>query len=63
MGSRSCFTHIDKALAVPESDLRFFGKPTSFKRRRMGVALASADNVSEARARAQKVASLVKTSV
>jgi formate-dependent phosphoribosylglycinamide formyltransferase (GAR transformylase) len=29
----------------------------------MGVALASADNVSEARARAQKVASLVKTSV
>jgi phosphoribosylglycinamide formyltransferase 2 len=57
------FENIDKALAVPESDLRLFGKPTSFKRRRMGVALASADNVSEARARAQKVASLVKTSV
>ena len=57
------FENIDKALAVPESDLRLFGKPTSFKRRRMGVALASADNVSEARARAQKVSSLVKTSV
>ena len=57
------FENIDKALTVPESDLRLFGKPTSFKRRRMGVALASADNVSEARARAQKVASLVKTSV
>jgi len=57
------FENIDKALAVPESDLRLFGKPTSFKRRRMAVALASADNVSEARARAQKVASLVKTSV
>jgi len=57
------FENIEKALGVPESDLRFFGKPTSFKRRRMGVALASADNVSEARARAQKVASLVKTSV
>jgi phosphoribosylglycinamide formyltransferase 2 len=57
------FENIDKALAVPESDLRLFGKPTSFKRRRMGVALASADNVSEARARAQKVASLVKSSV
>ena len=57
------FENIDKALAVPESDLRLFGKPTSFKRRRMGVALASADNVSDARARAQKVSSLVKTSV
>jgi len=57
------FENIDKALAVPESDLRLFGKPTSFKRRRMGVALASADNVSEARARAQKVSSLIKTSV
>ena len=57
------FENIDKALTVPESDLRLFGKPTSFKRRRMGVALASADNVGEARARAQKVSSLVKTSV
>jgi phosphoribosylglycinamide formyltransferase 2 len=57
------FENIEKALTVPESDLRLFGKPTSFKRRRMGVALASADNVSEARVRAQKVASLVKTSV
>ena len=57
------FTNVEKALGVPESDLRLFGKPTSFKRRRMGVALASADNVSEARVRAQKVASLVKTSV
>jgi phosphoribosylglycinamide formyltransferase 2 len=57
------FENIDQALTVPESDLRLFGKPISFKRRRMGVALASADNVSEARTRAQKVASLVKTSV
>ena len=57
------FENIDKALTVPESDLRLFGKPSSFKRRRMGVALASADNVSEARVRAQKVSSLVKTSV
>ena len=56
------FENIDKALLVPESDLRLFGKPTSFKRRRMGVALASADNVNEARSRAQKVSSLVKTS-
>ena len=57
------FEHIEKALGVPESDLRLFGKPSSFKRRRMGVALASADNIGEARARAQKVSSLIKTSV
>jgi phosphoribosylglycinamide formyltransferase 2 len=31
-----------EALAVPESDLRLFGKPESFTRRRMGVALARA---------------------
>ena len=57
------FENIDKALMVPESDLRLFGKPTSFKHRRMGVALASADNVDEAISRAQKVSSLIKTSV
>lgn len=57
------FENIDKALTIPESDLRLFGKPTSFKRRRMGVALASADNVGEARSRAQKVSSLIKTSI
>ena len=57
------FENIDKALSVPESDLRLFGKPTSFKRRRMGVALASAETIDEARARAQKVSSLIKTSV
>jgi phosphoribosylglycinamide formyltransferase 2 len=57
------FEHIDKALSVPESDLRLFGKPVSYKRRRMGVALASADNVGEARNRAKKVASVVMTSI
>ena len=56
------FENIDKALLVPESDLRLFGKPLSSKYRRMGVALASADNVDEARIRAKKVSSLIKTS-
>ncbi|NBU82277.1 MAG: hypothetical protein EBS55_11580, partial [Flavobacteriaceae bacterium] len=32
-----------------------FGKPTSFKKRRMGVALATADDVTEARSRAEKI--------
>ena len=54
------FTGIDAALAVPNSDLRLFGKPVSFVKRRMGVALATGHDVTEARARAKLAASLVK---
>lgn len=54
------FNGVNDALQIPNSDLRLFGKPASFVRRRMGVALASAQNVDEARANAQKVANLVK---
>ena len=52
---------LEAALSVPEVDIRLFGKPESFVRRRMGVALAIADDVNEARLRAKKAASLVKT--
>ncbi len=48
------------ALAVPESDLRLFGKPESFVKRRMGVAVANADTTDEARARAKLAASKVR---
>ena len=54
------FEDVDAALAVPESDLRLFGKPESFIKRRMGVAVANADNTDEARRRAKRAASLVK---
>ena len=54
------FEGVDDALRVPESDLRLFGKPEAFTRRRMGVALANGDNVTEARARAKECASRVK---
>lgn len=54
------FEGLEQALRVPESEIRLFGKPESFERRRMGVALASASNVSEARSRAKRAASLVK---
>lgn len=57
------FTGIDAALAVPNSDLRLFGKPVSFVKRRMGVALATGQDVIEARARAKLAASLVKPAV
>ncbi len=51
---------VAEAMTVPNSDIRLFGKPESFVRRRMGVALASADNVELARERAKQAASLVK---
>jgi phosphoribosylglycinamide formyltransferase 2 len=55
------FEGVDLALAVPETELRLFGKPEAFKKRRMGVALARGHDTDEARARAKTAASLVKT--
>jgi phosphoribosylglycinamide formyltransferase 2 len=53
------FTGVDEALRVPESDIRLFGKPESFKRRRMGVALANGCDTDKARARAKLAAGKV----
>jgi phosphoribosylglycinamide formyltransferase 2 len=53
------FQGVQEALRVPESDIRLFGKPESFKRRRMGVALANGKDTDEARARAKLAASKV----
>ncbi len=55
------FTGIADALSVPGSDLRLFGKPESFKKRRMGVAVATGIDTDEARSRARLAASRVKT--
>ena len=54
------FEGIEQALRVPGADLRLFGKPESLKKRRMGVALAVADDIATARERAKLAASLVK---
>ena len=54
------FEGVAEALRVPGSDIRLFGKPESFARRRMGVALATADDVETARARAKEAAAKVK---
>ena len=51
---------LEAALAVPCSDVRLFGKPQSFVKRRMGVALATGKDTDEARVRAKLAASLVK---
>jgi phosphoribosylglycinamide formyltransferase 2 len=54
------FEGVAEALRIPESDLRLFGKPESFVKRRMGVALANAETVDEARDRAKMVATKVR---
>ena len=54
------FEGVADALRVPDSDIRLFGKPESFTRRRMGVALATGCDTDEARARAKLAASRVK---
>jgi phosphoribosylglycinamide formyltransferase 2 len=51
---------VDEALKIPGSELRLFGKPQSFVKRRMGVALARATTTDEARARAKRAAGAVK---
>ena len=50
------FEGVDRALLIPESEVRLFGKPEAFARRRMGVAVASADTIEEARERAKACA-------
>jgi len=54
------FENVDAALRVPQTDLRLFGKPEAFKRRRMGVALAYGNSIDDARQRAKLAASTVK---
>jgi phosphoribosylglycinamide formyltransferase 2 len=54
------FEGVAEALAVPGSDIRLFGKPQSYARRRMGVALATAGDVETARRHAKEAASRVK---
>ncbi|MDB5469988.1 MAG: phosphoribosylglycinamide formyltransferase 2 [Caulobacter sp.] len=54
------FEGVAEALSVPGADLRLFGKPEAFERRRMGVAIARGADTDEARARATEAASKVK---
>ena len=54
------FTGVDEALRVHGSDIRLFGKPEAFKKRRMGVALASGKDADQARERAKRAAFLVQ---
>ncbi|MES2423246.1 MAG: formate-dependent phosphoribosylglycinamide formyltransferase [Pseudomonadota bacterium] len=57
------FDGVADALRVPHTDIRLFGKPESFLKRRMGVALAFDANVEVARTNAKLAASKVKPRV
>ncbi len=54
------FDGVDEALRVPGTELRLFGKPESFVKRRMGVALARHADVEQARVNAKLAASRVR---
>lgn len=55
-GSDIRYSGWDKALAVPGTDLRIFGKPTVAGKRRLAVALARGASIDEARAKARDAA-------
>ena len=54
------FDGVADALQVPNSDIRLFGKPESFVKRRMGEALAFDADVEVGRVNAKKAAAMVK---
>ncbi|WP_171263064.1 formate-dependent phosphoribosylglycinamide formyltransferase [Acinetobacter terrae] len=53
------FSGLNLALSNPDTDLRLFGKPEGFKRRRMGVATARAETTDQARELALRTATQV----
>ena len=57
--SNLSYSGLNLALTNPATDLRLFGKPEGFKRRRMGVATARAETIEQARQLAQEVADAV----
>ena len=58
-GEGVSFEGVEEALAVANSELRLFGKPIAYQRRRMGVAVARANSITEARSQAKLVASKI----
>jgi phosphoribosylglycinamide formyltransferase 2 len=57
------FDGVADALRVPNSEIRLFGKPESFVKRRMGVALVHDADVETARVQAKRAAALVRPRV
>ena len=59
-GAPITYQGVDEALRIPKTEIRLFGKPEAFERRRMGVALAYGVDVENSRVRAKQAAALVK---
>lgn len=55
------FHNVEAALAEPDTGLRLFGKPEVHGKRRMGVTLARAATLDEARAKARRAAAAITT--
>jgi|TARA_B110000259_G_scaffold108803_1_gene124564 phosphoribosylglycinamide formyltransferase 2 len=53
------YDEIEKALAIDGVDIRIFGKPESFKKRRMGVILSTGKSIEEAKSKAREAKSLI----
>lgn len=53
-GVASIYEGVEKALSIPDTKIRIFGKPTTRLKRRMGVALATGSTIEEAREKAKK---------
>lgn len=53
------FENVEQALTEPGTQLRLFGKPVSYEKRRMGVAIAHAETTDAARAIATNSASTI----
>lgn len=58
-GDSPSYQGIEAALQIPSSKIRIFGKPSCYKKRRMGVALALGDTIEQARDRATAAAAAV----
>ena len=61
IGGAEADAGVVEALSVPETEIRLFGKPESFTKRRMGVALAFDADVQKARVTAKLAASKVRS--
>ncbi len=63
IGRQISYRGLAEALAEPATDLRVFGKPEVNGKRRLGVALARADSLTEARAKARRVAAALTITI
>ncbi|MGM1323515.1 formate-dependent phosphoribosylglycinamide formyltransferase [Corynebacterium macclintockiae] len=54
------YVGVNKAMAVEETNVYMFGKPRALTRRRMGVTVATAEDINQARQRAEEAAGYIK---